>query len=182
MKTIKKEYQVFTVNELTQEARDKARQTFNEDNDYPFMSDCMNERLHELLEDNKIKDLNDTSKAGTKPTQVLYSLSHSQGDGAMFAGNFEWNGYQVTIKHSGHYYHENSKTINIEKYTEPPQEYEQADEKTCEQFDALYVKICKELEHYGYDFIDNEDSEENFINTCEANEYTFLANGTMFNG
>lgn len=177
MKTITRKYKIYNVNELSQEARDKARQKFNEDNDYVFLSDCMNERLHELLEENKIKDLNDTSKAGTKPTQVLYSLSRSQGDGCMFEGNFEWNEYSVNIKHSGHYYHENSKVITIRD--EEGNEIDVAEPN--EVFDALYVKICKELEQYGYNFMDNEDSEESFINTCEANEYTFLEDGTMFN-
>lgn len=131
MKTITREYQLYTFDELSQEAKDKARAKYNENNEYYFLGDNMAERLHELLEENKIKDLNDTSKAGTKPTPVFYSLSYSQGDGAMFEGNF--------------------------------------------------VKICKELERYGYSLIEEEDSEESFADTCEANGYTFLSDGKMMN-
>lgn len=177
MKTITREYNIYTFDELSQEAKDKARENFNQNDNYPFLSDDMNERLHELLEDNKIKDTNDTSKAGTTPTQVLYSLSYCQGDGCMFEGNFEWNGYNVNVKHRGHYYHENSKTITI---TDEEGNYIDTDEPE-EAFNALYVSICKELEKYGYDIIEYMQSEECFRETCESNDYTFLSDGTMFN-
>ncbi len=180
MKTITKEYTIYTVEELTQEARDKAHNKFNENNDYSFLSDNLNERLHELLEENNIKDLNDTSKPSTKPTPVLYSLSNSQGDGAMFEGYFEWNDYTIKIKQSGHYSHSNSKTIEIYKDDEKGNAID-ADEKVYTEFEKIYQSICKELERIGYDFIEYEDSEENFLQQCEANEYTFLADGTMFN-
>jgi len=177
MKTIIKEYNLFTFDELTQKAKDKARENYNKGSDYPFLPDDMNERLHELLEENGIVDTNDTSKPGTKPTPVLYSLSYSQGDGAMFEGVFEWNGYTVTVKHQGHYYHYNSKTIDIvdEEGNEP-----ETDEP-LNAFNEVYVNICKELESYGYAEIAHEDSEESFAELCEANEYTFLADGTIMN-
>lgn len=116
MKTITKVYEVYNYEELTDEAKEKALAKWVEGNDYYFLSDYLNERLHELLEENKIADTNDTSKAGTKPTQVQYSLSCCQGDGAMFEGVFMWKGYTVKVKHSGHYTHYNSKTIDIYKY------------------------------------------------------------------
>lgn len=177
MKTITREYNLYTFDELSQEAKDKARAKHIEHNEYYFLSDCMNNRLHELLEDNHVKDLNDTSKAGTKPTQVLYSLSYCQGDGAMFEGNYVWNGYTITIEHSGHYYHSNSKNIKItdEEGNEP-----ETDEP-LKAFEVIYQKICKELETFGYRFIEEEDSEERFAEDCEANEWTFLSDGTMMN-
>ncbi len=177
MKKITKEYTLYNVNELTQEARDKARQSFNEDNEYTFLSDNLNEKLHELLEENKIKDQNDTSKPNTKPTEVFYSLTNSQGDGCMFAGHFEWNGYTVKIKQSGRYTHSNSKEIEItdEEGNEP-----ETDEP-AKAFEAIYQSICEQLERSGYNEIEYENSEEAFIETCEANEYTFLSDGTMCN-
>jgi hypothetical protein len=174
MKT--KTINLYTYDELTKEAQEVALREWRDNNDYFFLSDNLAERLHELLEENKIKDTNDTSKAGTKPTPVLYSLSRCQGDGAMFEGVFEWNGYTVSIKHSGHYYHSNSKTIEI---TNDTGDY--IEDKPFEDFEALYQKICKELERYGYDFIEYEDSEENFKEACDANEYTFLLSGKMEN-
>lgn len=55
------------------------------------------------------------------------------------------------------------------------------DGQIYEDFDALYVSICKELEEYGYDVIETSQSEESLKKTFEANEYTFLENGEMFN-
>lgn len=168
---------LYTLDELSKEAQEKAHSKWVENNDYYFLSDYLNERLHELLGENGIKDTNDTSKSGTKPTPVLYSLSCSQGDGCMFEGDFEWKSYRVNIQHAGHYYHYNSKIINIELIKTD----KEASEKIHADFDKIYIKICKELERYGYDFIEQEDSFENFREACEANEYTFLEDGTMEN-
>src|SRR5579859_5524827 len=144
MKTITKEFTLYEFDELSKEAKAKALQKHIEGNDYFFLQDCMSQRLHELLEENKIKDLNDTSKAGTKPTPVFYSLSHSQGDGAMFEGEFEWKKYTIYIKHSGHYNHSNSKTIEIHETNnlgvDIGDDYEP---KVYKDFEAIYQKICK---------------------------------------
>ena len=184
MKTVTKTYDVYTFEELSQEAKDKAREKWITNNDYPFLSDYLNERLHELLEENKIKDTNDTSKPNTKPTPVLYSLSHCQGDGAMFEGTFEWQHlkktYTAVIKQSGYYYHYNSKTIELTYEDKDGNEHE-ADEKTYTHFNDIYVTICQLLAQDGYNYIDYENSEECFRETCEANEYNFLADGTMVN-
>lgn len=177
MKTITKEYKVYNLEELSKEAQEKAHNTWIEQNDYYFLSDYLNERLYELLKENNIKDTNDTSKPGTKPTQVQYSLSHCQGDGCMFAGDFEWKSYRVNIQHAGRYNHYNSKIINIESIKTD----REASEKIHADFDKIYIKICKALERIGYDFIKYEDSFESFQELCEANEYTFLEDGTMQN-
>ena len=177
MKTITKTYKVYTFAELSPESKNKAFKADINNNDYTFLSDYLNERLHELLIENNITDTNDTSKAGTKPTQVYYSLSCSQGDGCIFEGKFIWNHYNINIKQSGMYYHFNNKTSTITD----EEGNEITDEEPNEVFNTLYVKICKELERNGYDFIEYEDSEEAFLQTCEANDYTFLEDGTMVN-
>lgn len=176
MKTITKVYNLYTFDELSKEAQEKAHETWKAGNDYPFMSDCMNEQLHELLEEKGITDTNDTSKPGTKPTQVFYSLAYCQGDGAMFEGDFIYKGYNVHVKHSGHYYHSNSKDITI-----TDNEGNDIDGQVYEDFDALYKEICDELEEYGYKFMEYEDSIEAFQEACEANEYTFTTEGVMEN-
>lgn len=178
MKTITKNYSVYTYDELSKEAQEKALNDWCNENEYFFLSDCMNERLHELLGENGIKDLNDTR---TTPTQVMYSLSYCQGDGCMFEGVFEWKKYKVVIKHSGHYYHSNSKTIDILKTWDVDFDNEYVGEEVENEFEELYQKICKELEKYGYDFIEYEDSEEHFMEMCDCNEWTFLEDGKMFN-
>lgn len=177
MKTITPQpYNVYTIDELSKEAQEKALAKHTEQNDYYFLSDYLDERLHELLEENKIKDLNDTSKPNTKTTQVYYSLSYSQGDGCMFEGNFEWKGYNIKIKQVGHYYHSNSKDITI-----TDDEDNDIDGQVFEDFEAIYQEICKQLEKAGYDFMKYEDSMEAFKESCEANEYTFTKDGIMGN-
>lgn len=175
MKTITKNYNVYTFDELSQEAKDKARNNFIAQNEYYFLPDNMNERLHELLEENNIEDLNNT-----KPTQVLYSLSCCQGDGAMFEGVFLWKGYTIEVRHSGNYCHYNSKTI-VSITREDADVTDEEHDRIYEKFNDLYISICKELERYGYNYIEYEDSEEYFAETCEANGYTFLESGEMFN-
>lgn len=178
MKT--KTINIYSFEELSKEAQERAHTDWIQNNDYFFLPDNMSEWLHELLEENNIKDLNDTSKAGTKPTPVYYSLSYCQGDGVMFAGEFEWKDYRVSIKHSGHYYHSYSKIIDIYKDDETGMSVD-AEEEIYTEFENIYQNICKELERRGYDHIEYEDSLESFLEACEVNDYTFLENGKMEN-
>lgn len=187
MKKVTKEYEVFSFDELSKEAKEKALNKYRDNNDYYFLSDDLNERLYELLVEKGITDLNETSKPGTKPTQVQYSLSNCQGDGCMFEGSFQfstehekvggqWKKYIAHVKHAGHYYHSNSKTMDI-----VDEDDNEADEVVYTEFNTIYKDICNQLEKDGYAFIDHEDSEECFAELCEANEYTFLSDGTMVN-
>lgn len=163
---------LYEYNELPKAAQEKALAAWREGNDYYFLDDYLNEMLHELLGDHGILDTNDTSKPGTKPIQVMYSLSCLQGDGCMFEGTFEFKGKTVTIKHSGHYYHSYSKTTDWE---------DDEDMAISKAFETVYQSICKELERIGYAYIEDEDSEERFIETCESNGYTFEITGVMRN-
>jgi hypothetical protein len=170
MKTVTKTYKVYTFPELSKDAKEKALNKWNENNDFPFLEEYLHDQCEELLKQNKIKgDL----------TAVSYSLSYCQGDGAMFEGTFEWEKYTAVIKHSGHYYHYNSKTIEL--IGENEHGTFDADEETYTQFDELYVTICKKLADTGYKEIEYQQSAEVFAETCEANGYNFLSDGTMVN-
>lgn len=173
MKT--KTIELYTYQELDQNAQEKALSKWRDGNDYWFLSDCLANRLHELLTENGITDKNDTSLPGTKPTQVLYSLGHSQGDGCYFEGNFTWNGYGIRIVHSGRYCHYNSVSMIVLNG-----EGERMDGHE-HKFEPLYKSICDQLESYVYGFIESEDSEESFTEACEANEWTFRKDGEMEN-
>jgi len=164
-----KEIQVYTIDELTPEAQEKARQNYIADEDYPFLEEDMNYKLDELLKEEGIT---------SDKTKVYYSLSCCQGDGAMFEGYLKWKNYTVNIKHSGHYYHSNSKTLEILEDTE---EQAEADKTIYDLFEVVYYRICKELERYGYDVIETNDSMENFMENCRANDYTFTLSGKMEN-
>lgn len=174
MKTITKKYQVFTFDELSQEAKDKARQDFNDNMDYPFLEDDLREYIHEELEtaDYKVIGIATSENPSIRP---YYSLSYSQGDGLMFEATLEdKEGNIYTIKHSGHYYHERSTSI-----TGTNQEGDEIDTTYFEE--NVYIPICQRIAKRGYEVIEWQESEEQFAETCEANEYTFLENGKMFN-
>ena len=167
---ITKTINLYTIDELKEQYPDgyqKAIEKWREDIDYPFLEDYMTELCIELLEENEIVG---------KPT-VMYDLSYCQGDGAMFEGSFEWKGYTIDIKHSGHYYHYNSKDMSI--YDKDGDEIVAGDIDI--DFNNLYVEICDKLERAGYKYIEEEREEENILDTIRANEYTFESNGIMNN-
>ena len=166
MKEVK--IKVYTIKELNETAKEKALNLLREDNSYDFLSEDLEERLRELLKDNKIKG---------DDLKIYYSLSYSQGDGVCFVGNFEYKDYLVFIKHIGNYNHKNSVEIDILD----SESEEVMEDDICEEFKEIFDDICDQLEKIGYNCIEYVDSEENLIDMCEINEYTFLENGEMFN-
>ena len=166
MKEITKTIKVYDFEELSQEAKDKARESFNQDEDYPFLQDDLREYIHEEL----------TERGYTHDELTpMYSLSYCQGDGLMFEGVvYDKEGNSYEIKQSGHYYHERSTEITAMDKEEESIETEDFEEN-------VYVPICKKVRDKGYEYIEYIQSEESFVETCEANEYNFLSNGTMVN-
>jgi hypothetical protein len=162
------ETKVYEFDELSEEAKESAREWYRSGNDYYFLSEQMDEKLHELLKKNKIKCDN---------PKINYSLSYCQGDGAMFEGTIKWKSYTATIKQSGHYYHYNSKDIST---LESIKTGKYASDEVEQEFEELYVKICKELANYGYECIEYENSDASVDETIRANGYTFTETGTRF--
>lgn len=170
MKTISKEYVLYTYDELSEEAKAKALRDYAEDVDYPFLQADLREYLHEEL----------TAKGYTHgDITPLYSLSYCQGDGLMFTGTVTETktGNIFEIEHNGHYYHERSTSIfGTDKNGNG------LDDKLVKDWEeTFYIPLCKEIRDRGYREIEYQQSEENFIESCEANEYTFLADGKMMN-
>ena len=161
---------LYEVSELSKEAFQKAYEKWREHLDNPFLQPMLNDECNELL---KAEGVNCTSNHPV----CLYSLSYCQGDGLMFEGDFEWNGYSVSIKHTGHYYHSNSKVIEI---TDEEGNTVDTDEP-YKAFEVIYQSICKNLEKLGYEMIEYEESEAHFIDDCNTNEWTFEADGTIRN-
>lgn len=173
MKTITKKFKTFSFEELNQEARDKARQTWNESNDYPFLQDDLREYIHEELQELGFEVVG-FSTSENPTIRPYYSLSYSQGDGLMFEGTVkDKKGNEYTIKHEGHYYHERSTEI---EGTDKNGEWI----STKDFEEKIYIPLCKKIAERGYDAIEYMESEESFKETCEANDYTFLEDGTMF--
>lgn len=168
-----KQIEVFEFSELDKEVQKKVINHFRNDGyfDNPqYLKEVMTEKLKEELEKAKMVEVE-------KP-ELHYSLSYCQGDGAMFTGKFEWNGWTVKIEHRGHYYHERSTNIDMTKDTEEGEVYASVDE--LEHFEEkVYIPICLELKKVGYSVVDEEYSEEYITDLIEVNDYTFRKDGTI---
>jgi len=147
----------------------------NEEEYFDFLTDD----LTELLKD-KLKTL----KWGfDKSLKVYYSLGYSQGDGFMFEGFIKTKNAVFSVKHSGHYYHYNSKNIElinliVGKKEVYPDEFNEQQYKKVNQleneFNENYICLCKDMENIGYKIIE-ERNEENilrigFNDFCENND------------
>lgn len=171
------EITLYTVEELSKEARDKAREEYNQYSDYPFLSDDLREYIHEELKERgyTVEGVSTSANPSIRP---LYSLGYSQGDGLMFEGTVtDKDGNSYTIKHFGHYYHERSTEI-----TGTNKDGEDLTDEELKAFEEdIYIPICKKVAQRGYDEIEYQESEEHFIEMCEANDWTFEEDGTMRN-
>ncbi len=168
MRTVSKT--IYKFDELNDEAKQKAIEWYREGDDMPFLSDDMNEYLGELLEEYKFKN---------DGVRLFYSLSYSQGDGAMFTGEISWKGYTFTIEHYGHYYHENSKQITEITRNNGNEITDKTWSKMFNEFESVYVEICKKVRDYGYSIIEDAQSDETIAENIEANEYEFNEDGSI---
>jgi len=162
---ITKTYNLYTFDELDEKGKEKAREGYRNGNEYDFLSEDMTEYVNDLLKKAKIN---------SNDIKVFYSLSYSQGDGAMIELSGTWKSYNVNVKQSGRYCHYNSKTIEITQ----TKNGRDANEKAYNDFNEIYVDICKQLESYGYKHIEYQDADENVDENLAINEYTFLEDGT----
>jgi len=163
MKT--KTYTVYKFEELPKDSQELAINKWRDDEEFIFLPDDMQYHLDELLKKHKIE-----GKAN-----CYFSLSYSQGDGAMFEGSFDWKEYSIVIKQSGNYYHSYSKVVDI---------YDEEDiqiymPKIEEDFEDLYQEICKDLEEYGYDVMKTAQEDENIIDILKSNDYDFTLDGQI---
>lgn len=172
MRKFTTEHTVYSFDELSSEAKEKAlqqqREYVNESiNDY--LPDTLADYLPELLKKHGMK---------CDDPKIWYSLNYSQGDGAMFEGIVYWKSWQIDVRQHGMYYHYNAKQFwNIEsvKTGREPRDYD----KTERAFNDEYVAVCQELEKYGYDEIENQLADENLIEDINANGYEFYADGRI---
>lgn len=176
MKT--KTINLYQFEELSETAKEKALNNHNENCEYFGLNDNLNELLNCLLDEHKIKALN--------KTELFYSLSHCQGDGVCFVGDFQYLGFNFYIRHQGHYYH--SKSVNIELEDNTENEFDDhlkedvltaVKEDIEEKFNLLYEQICRKIEESGYEEIEYLLSEECFKEDCEANDFMFREDGTL---
>lgn len=174
-KTMKtKTITLYEYSELSEKSKEKALEYYRENMfDHYGLQVEMDNAIEPLLEMHGIKPVATADrKYPSSFAKIYYSLSNSQGDGAMFEGTFEWNTgtrtITVNVKQSGRYYHSHSKEVDMPE----------ASEAECARFEKIYQSICEELERVGYAYIEDVQSEAHFIEDCNVFEWLFREDGT----
>lgn len=174
---ITKTINLYEFSELDEKAKQKAIDYLADDSisNYQDLQISLDIELDNMLTEHNIK------RAGDKFPQIYYSLSHSQGDGCMFEGEFTFKDITLYIKHSGRYYHEHSKIIEAQETKNLGYHIDEEEplNKQVEEFEVLYIDICKKLAKFGYARLDEMRSEEYIQELCNANEYYFTKDGLL---
>jgi hypothetical protein len=209
MRTETVEYKVYSYGELSDDAKEKAKEWFLEGREsFMFTEDCEQD-LENLFGKNSLK--------------VQYSLGYCQGDGLNIHGKISAEailncleahngGTQLeqfedvltdkekkTILHYAKQCGEIELPINshycycISDYVDIAEEwsyilenyfsYSNINKETLEKFEGLvkgiFTTLCEAYEKWGYEYF-YEFPEEDMEDICEANGYEFLEDGTIF--
>lgn len=186
---------VYGVKELELAIQDKVIAKFRDINtDSSDWSDIVTEEYTEMLKERGYFDV-----------KIFFSGFGSQGDGACFIAKLDvtnWLQYhknnadysafgfldslddvQVSIKHNWRYYFASSTDVDVSLNDD-----EKATPEILEALDRLTRAIEEERTQLGNviyralnDTYDDLTSDEAVVDTLAANEYKFLANGTLFN-
>lgn len=168
---ITKTINLYTFEELSNEAKEKAISEWYENETFPFLTDDLRERICEVLKENGCTYIDSYKGKGIIP---IYSLSHAQGDGLCFEGTIEKNRKSLTTTHKDRYYYAESAVFTYKN--EEGEEIEEVPE-----LKNAYVEACKTAEEIGYDTIEYRMDNGEFTEMCESNGFTFLEDGTMEN-
>ena len=158
-----KEYTVtrYSFEELSPEAQEKALEEWR----YSLHRDLPEYFLEEAMLDQLAREITgDYELPGAEDLKISYSLSYSQGDGVSFTGRvykdkapgLSWPdsaAYAEFSRGSHHYSH---------AYTVAPELFDAEEEEISdgiEEFRESYLKICRNLEKYGYEWIEEWASE-----------------------
>lgn len=164
---ITKTINLYTFDELSEKAKEKALNAWRENDDMPFLETDMQEHFEELLKKHNMKEVSKSN--------LQYSLSYCQGDGVSFTGNYKWKNYNVEMIHTNtHYYHKYTVSIDITTMND-----NDAKESIYDSFKSIYESICDELEKIGYSYIDDSYNDTNIIETIESNGYHFTNEGII---
>ena len=165
MQTITKTFNIYNFDELSAEIQEelikKEEENIRQADIECSLEDEMSELAKQLLEENF------GEKAIFK--KVYYDLGYCQGDGAMIEFNLNYCGKDVEIRHNPycHYYHERSFEIISDNLTE------NQENKLKEKI----IKINKQLTKYGYQYIE-EDRTEQAIE--QLKDCMFYENGEIY--
>ena len=199
MQTITRVYQVYTYDELTEKAKEKAKEWYLDD---PCRSDIFTNDIDHFLSEN----------FAASYLEVHYSLFYSQGDGLNIYGKLyccdmldkiDWSDFTEKQQRFIRW-----AVSEFEPYAIIPCNrhycYCIADKadftgaladdlENCRMRDINYValgkfeaaciayfeELCGEFEREGYEYFYNP-SDEEISETCNANDWTFTADGNFF--
>lgn len=184
-------YNVYKFDELSDDAKERARNWFKETDDFSFHAELVMEDAKECAK-----------LLGINIEKIYYSGFWSQGDGACFIGNFEHDTNAIqnlkkyspddqrlqdiaillnlcsnvtaSISHRGHYYHSGCMDIDVQPIDDDFDTDSEEDilKDALKSFaDWIYRRLEKEYEYQN----SNEVIDENIL----INEYEFLENGTL---
>jgi hypothetical protein len=201
----------YTFAELSDPAKEQARNWWREQESYDFDTDCVIEdaqRMAELLGiEFDTRAVNLMNGSTRRDPCVFWSGFSSQGDGACFEGSYAYAKGAVkavtnetggndktliriaqdlqdaqrsafykltaTVKHSGHYNHEHSTTIDVEHADDSYRSIGDAGELIAEALRDFMRWIYSQLEaEYTYRM-----SDENVDESIIINEYDFTDDG-----
>lgn len=196
MRTITKEFKIYTYEELSEKAKEKVKQNYIDSldaNDFTYM----------IIED--------LDNIGLKNLRPYYSLSYCKGDGLCLAGyidfdeinselkkifykDFIFSDYKILkslkeysridFNHIGRYYNRHSVEIDIyidgsfdnKKYNN----HKRLANKLIKNIEEWYFAKCNEYENQGYEFF-YDISDEELEDFCNGMEYEFFEDGTILN-
>jgi len=156
----------YTYDELSPEAQEKALEWWRNTEWQDDWSWWLNPLLQEHLDDQLGSEGADL--------KIYYSFSYSQGDGVAIEGRLSpadapllsWpeGAAYAHLKHSGHYYHYNSFSVNLES-----DEGDAIESPGSEIFTKQLRDICKDMERIGYKAIEDQMSDESISEAIRAN-------------
>jgi hypothetical protein len=188
MRTI--ELNVYKFSELKAKAQEEVIEKWYEHEDYPFLSEDLEQELKEL----------DTLKLFSD-VKLQYSLSCCQGDGLSFSADIDKHKALTAMNYSkpsvfdalynsiyslkavgntGRYSfsHKNDIVLEYEGLNGKP-----ILQKKLDQFQEFlqdyYLGICHKLEKYGYSILEYRMDVKEFSEHADANGYEYYADGKM---
>lgn len=199
MRTETIEHKIYTFNELSEDAKAKARDWYREGNSYDsFYSECV------------IEDAKEAAACfGLDIDKVYFSGFWSQGDGACFEGRYRYKAgwrealkayapkdetlqrigealqhaqrkhfytLEANTKHRGHYYHSGCMSIEVENREERGRNIGYQETEISDALRGFADWIYRRLEE-DYDY---HNSDEAIDETIEANGYEFTEDGARY--
>ena len=202
-------YEVYTYGELEEEAKEKVKQWYLDGQEsYIFTNDCK-EDLHNLFGENELEveyslgycqgdGFNIYGKINAK--QILECLENHNGGTQLEKYeniltekekktilNYQSECDDIELPTNNHYCYCIAEYTDIAENWEYQLEsysgYSNINKEVLKKFEGMvhgiFTTLCKSYEKQGYEFF-YEISDEDLEETCEANGYEFLEDGTVF--